>query len=195
MEKRFRFRALLAFGGVVDTIEGMSPAHLRVNIAVAMLALVAGAREQVPEDPDETAPYMVAPFENSSPVASLDWMSTALAVTLAEKLEAHPSLRPVYGGAIVDGFEKAFDPQKVAARAKDLGARWVFGGAFSRPNWKSEMRVRLYAVVDAPDTGPTLRLAAEVGSTGEQKALLDQLDANLFGVLQKMSWSLDAESI
>ncbi len=158
---------------------------------------VAGAREQASEDPNETAPYIVAPFENSSPVAALDWMSTALAVTLAEKLEAHPALRPVYGTGIVDGFGKAFDPEKVAQRAHDLGAKWVFGGAFSRPNWKSEMKVRLYAVVEASDTVPlpTLRLAAEVGSTGERTALLDQLDANLFGVLQKMSWSADAESI
>jgi Flp pilus assembly protein TadD len=201
MEKRFRFLALLAFGGVLDTIEGMSSAHLAVNFALcAWLTAaggVAGAREQISEDPAETAPYIVAPFENASPVAALDWMSTALAITLAEKLEAHPSLRPVYGGAIVDGFEKAFDPEKVAQKAHDLGARWVFGGAFSRPNWKSEMKVRLYAVVEASDTvpRPTLRLAAEVGSTGDQKALLDQLDANLFGVLQKMSWSLDAESI
>jgi Flp pilus assembly protein TadD len=201
IEKRFRFRALLAFGGVVDTIEGMSPAHLAVNIAIAMLITVAGgaagAREQVPEDPQDTAPYLVAPFENASPVASLDWMSTALAVTLAEKLEAHPSLRPVYGGAILDGFEKAFVPQKIAQKAHDLGARWVFSGSFSRPQWKSEMKVRLYAVVEASDSlpEPTLRLVAEVGSTGEQKALLDQLDANLFGVLQKMTWTLDADSI
>jgi Flp pilus assembly protein TadD len=197
MENRFRFRALLAFGGVVDTIEGMSPAHVRVNFALAMLIGAAVAREQVPEDPTETAPYMVAPFENGSPVASLDWMSNALAITLAEKLETHPSLRPVYGGGIVDGFPKSFDAEKVAQRAHDLGARWVFSGAFSRPNWKSEMKVRLYAVVEASDTvpQPTLRLAAEVGSVGSDKAILDQLDANLFGVLQKMSWTLDAESI
>src|SRR5678816_181506 len=199
-ENRFRFRPLLAFGGGVDTIEGMSLAHLPVNIALAMLIglpAVGHAREQVSEDPTETAPYIVAPFENGSPLAALDWMSTALAVTLAEKLEAHPSLRPVYGGAIVDGFGKAFDPEKVAQRAHDLGARWVFGGAFSRPDWKSEMRVRLYAGVEASDTvpRPTLRMVAAVGSTGEQKALLDQLDANLFGVLQKMSWTLDGESI
>jgi Flp pilus assembly protein TadD len=161
------------------------------------LASVGYARDHIPEDPAETAPYIVAPFENQSPVAALDWMSSALAISLAEKLEAHPALRPVYGTAIIDGFPKGFDAEKVAQRAFDLGAKWVFSGSFSRPNWKSEMKVKLYAVVAASDTipRPTLRLASEVGSTGDQKAVLDQLDANLFGVLQKMSWSADAESI
>jgi Flp pilus assembly protein TadD len=197
MEKRFLRLALLAFAGALDTIEGMSLAHLRVNIALALVCGVIWAREQVPEDPQETAPYIVVPLENASPVAALDWMSTALAITMAEKLEAHPALRPVYGGGVVDGFGKAFDAERIAQKAHDVGAKWVFGGSFSRPNWKSEMKVRLYAVVDASDAvpQPSLRLAAEVGSTGEQKALLDQLDANLFGVLQKMSWSADAESI
>ena len=200
-EKRFRFfGALLAFAGALDTIEGMSLGHCSVNFASVLLLVGvtgASARELAPEDPNDTAPYIVVPFENASPVAALDWMSSALAVTMAEKLEAHPSLRPVYGTGIVDGYAKAFDPEKIAQRAHDLGARWVFGGTFSRPNWKSEMKVRLYAVVDASDAvpRPTLRQVAEVGSTGERAALLDQLDANLFGVLQKMSWSLDAEAI
>jgi tetratricopeptide (TPR) repeat protein len=85
----------------------------------------------------------------------------------------------------------------VAQRARDAGARWVFGGAFSRPNWRSEMKVRLYAVVEPTDTVPhaTLHLVAESGSVGAREALLDQLDANLLGVLQKMGWSADAEAL
>jgi Flp pilus assembly protein TadD len=148
-------------------------------------------------DADKSEPYLVVPFENASPVAALDWMASALALTLAEKLEAHPGLRPVYGPPVLDGLGKAFDPEKVARHARDLGAKWVFAGSFARPNWKSEMKVRLYAVVDPSESLPqaSLRLAAEVGSVGERAALLDQLDANLLGVLQKMGWSADAESL
>jgi Flp pilus assembly protein TadD len=204
-EKRFRRRgALLAFASVLDTIEGMSPGHCRVNLSVVRLFVflglfctVADAREQVSADPTETAPFMVLPFDNASPVAALDWMSSALAVTVAEKLESHPSLRPVYPSGILDGLTPKMDPEAIAQRAHDLGAKWVVGGSFSRPNWKSEMKVRVFTVIDPSDEvpRPTLRQVVEVGSVGERGALMDQIDANLLGVLQKMSWSTDAESI
>jgi tetratricopeptide (TPR) repeat protein len=180
----------------------MSPPRGAVNITVAIVAsvvaplLVGGpARAAAPADLPE--PYIVAPFENASPVKQLDWMSLALAVTVAEKLESHPQLRPMYGPQVIDGFDKAFDPERVARRAKDLGARWVFSGAYARPNWKSEMKVRLYTVVDASDAVavPTLRLVAESGSTGERSALLEQLDANLLSVLAKQGWPPDAETL
>ncbi len=78
-------------------------------------------------------------------------MSSALAVTVAQKLEEHPDLWPVYGEEILDGLSADFDVPKVARRAHDMGARWVVGGSFARPAWKSEIKVRLWAVVDASD--------------------------------------------
>src|SRR5579871_1015812 len=72
--------------------------------------------------------YLVVPFANASNVKGLDWMASALPTAIGEKLEAHPFLRPVYGGAILDGFPLKFDEAHVAARARDAGARWVIGG-------------------------------------------------------------------
>ncbi|MFI5289670.1 MAG: tetratricopeptide repeat protein, partial [Polyangia bacterium] len=148
-------------------------------------------------DEDLPAAYLVAPFQNASPVKQLDWMSSALAVTVAEKLEALPALRPVYGPKVLDGFEKAFDPEEVARRAHDAGAKWVFSGEFARPDWKSDLKVRLYVVVEASDqvTEPTLRLVAEVGSVGERKNLIAQLDDNLLALLRKAEWPLDADAL
>ena len=138
--------------------------------------------------------YVVAPFENASPVKQLDWMSSALAVTIAEKLEVLQNVRPAYGAQIIDGFEKAFDVDKVARRANDLGAKWVVSGAFSRPDWKSELKLRLYAVVDSADLPhPTLRQVAEVGSVGEREKLLDQLDTLLVELLKQAKWTPEAE--
>jgi len=181
----------------------MSPALRCVNLTAGALALCGatfacvGDARATPLPADLPEPYIVAPFENASPVKQLDWMSPALAVTVAEKLEAHPSLRPMYGPQVLDGFDKTFDPEKIARRAKDLGARWVFSGAFSRPNWKSDLKVRLYAVVEPSDSiaVATLRLVAESGTVGERSALLEQLDANLLSVLAKQGWPPDADTL
>ncbi len=165
----------------------MFPPARAVKFALLVCAFGGVARGTTPMPADLPEPYIVAPFENNSPVKSLDWMSPALALTIAEKLESHPSLRPMYGPGVIDGFDKAFDPEKIARRAKDAGARWVFGGAFSRPNWKSDLKVRLYAVVDPSDqiSVPTLRLVAEAASVEEREKLLSQLDTNLIAVLTK----------
>jgi len=76
-----------------------------VKYLVALIALSSTAYAA-----DETlqampAGYIVVPFENHSPVKSLDWQSSALAVTVAEKLESHPALRPAYNAAILDGLD------------------------------------------------------------------------------------------
>jgi Flp pilus assembly protein TadD len=139
--------------------------------------------------------YIVAPFSNTSPVKQLDWMSSALAVTVAEKLEALGNMRPGYAAPILDGMDYAFDPEKVARKAHDAGAKWVFAGSYSRPNWKSELKVQVYTVVDPSDAIPkaTLRLVAESSSVGEREKLLDQLDQNLLEVLKKLNWSTEPE--
>jgi tetratricopeptide (TPR) repeat protein len=141
--------------------------------------------------------YIVVPFENHSPVKQLDWQSSALAVTIAEKLETHPLLRPAYGPAVLDGIGYAFDPEKVARRAVDGGAKWVFAGGFSRPNWKAEVSIKLYTVV-APSNDvpiPTLRLVAESSSVGEREQLMKLVDDNLLAVLAKQQWTPDGEAL
>src|SRR4051794_24928342 len=83
---------LLAFVGALDTIEGMSLGRRCVNCASVLSALLvtvaAEAHRNLPGDlparswassvlaelPDG---YIVAPFENASPLKQLDWMSSA----------------------------------------------------------------------------------------------------------------------
>ena len=140
--------------------------------------------------------YVVAPFENSSPVKQLDWMSSALAVTVAEKLEALTQIRPAYGAQVIDGYERTFDVVKVARRARDQGAKWVVTGSFARPNWKSSLSVRLYTVVDSADLPhPTLRLVAEASSIADRDKLLDQLDTNLLEMLKKAGFTSEPEVV
>jgi Flp pilus assembly protein TadD len=139
--------------------------------------------------------FVVVPFDNESKVKQLDWMRSALAVTAAEKLEALPSLRPGYGPAVLDGMPAVFDAAQVARRAHDSGARWVLGGAFSRPNWKSELRLRLYEVVLAEGAEPSLRLVAEEGSVGERDKLLEQLDALLLALVGRAAWKFEPEHL
>lgn len=145
----------------------------------------------------QPAGYIVAPFENHSPSKSLDWQASALAVTVAEKLEAHPALRAAYGPAVLEGIDYAFDPEKLARRAVDAGAKWVVAGGFARPNWKAEVQVRLYTVVEPSNEvpNPTLRLVAESSSVGEPRDVCKLLDDNLVATLQKAGWpALDADA-
>jgi Flp pilus assembly protein TadD len=159
------------------------------------VATARAADEQVLSQ--QPAAYIVVPFENHSPVKQLDWQSSALAVTVAEKLENVPALRPAYSAAILDGLGYAFDPEKVARRAHDVGARWVFAGGFARPNWKAEVAIRLYTVVEPSNEvpNPTLRLVAESKSVGEREQLMKLVDDNLLAVLQKANWPLDDDAM
>lgn len=163
-----------------------------VNFMIVALGIAATARARGDETVLQQLPagYIVAPFENHSPSRSLDWEASALAVTIAEKLEAHPMLRAAYGPAVVDGMSYAFDPEKLARRAHDAGAKWVFAGGFGRPNWKAEVQLRLYAVVEPSNElpNPTLRMVAESSSVGEPRDLLKLVDDNLLGLLQKAGW-------
>ena len=91
-------------------------------VALVALSSTARAADETTVLTAQPAGYIVVPFENHSPVRQLDWQASALAVTVAEKLESHPSLRPAYNAAILDGLDYAFDPEKVARRAHDIGA-------------------------------------------------------------------------
>jgi Flp pilus assembly protein TadD len=169
----------------------MSPGRDSVKYLIAVFCVVTATAAHA-ADPEG---YIVAPFENGSPVKQLDWMASALAFTVAEKLEALPQLRPAYGAQIIDGFERKFEPEKVARRARDAGAKWVVGGSYARPNWKSELRLRLYTVVEPSDANPTatLRVVAEVLSVAERDKVLDQLDALLMELCKKAGFTMDAD--
>ena len=135
--------------------------------------------------------YLVAPFENKSGVKQLDWMMSALAVTVAEKLESLPSLRPVYAAGVLDGMPAAFDATAMAARAGDRGARFVFGGSYTRPNWKAEVTLRLYeTAVDG-----TLVEQVAATRTGERAQLLDLVDECLIEVLHKKALTVEGEGL
>ena len=143
--------------------------------------------------PAELEGYLVLPFANDSSVKALDWMASALAVTVAENLESLPQLRPVYGASVLEGWPAKFDEAKAAERAHDAGAKWVIGGTFSRPNWRAGVGVTLYQVVEAAATaqrgaGWSLQSVASASVVGERNALLDALDQALDQMLTKQGW-------
>jgi Flp pilus assembly protein TadD len=141
--------------------------------------------------------YLVVPFENDSTLKALDWMASALAVMTAEKLEVLPGLRPAYGPGILSGLPTSLEPDKVAARARELGAKWVVGGRFSRPNWKPEVTIRIYAVVEPSGTivSPTLRLVAEASGVGERDHLLELFNDQLVAAVKKAGFSVPSEML
>ena len=69
--------------------------YLIVAACTLAMAPAARARDEAPTTTTVLqqlpAGYIVVPFENHSPVKSLDWQASALAITVAEKLEAHPA--------------------------------------------------------------------------------------------------------
>jgi tetratricopeptide (TPR) repeat protein len=113
--------------------------------------------------------YLVLPFDNDSGAASLDWLRLALPAALGEKLEGHSALRTLGGELVVpDGAPaERVDAESVAAAAKGKGARFVWTGGFSRPNWKLEMTLRLWTVSEGKAT-----------LVGEQKKLGDFSDCH-----------------
>jgi Flp pilus assembly protein TadD len=131
----------------------------RNSLGVVLAAALAGAIANptplgaatgaLPPIPDVRPPgYAVMPFENRSKLVSWDWMSTAYPIALAERLEAHPGLRPVYGPLVLPA--RAPEPasaEAVASFAREVGADWVFTGWVRRlPNWDLELGIALWKV-------------------------------------------------
>jgi Flp pilus assembly protein TadD len=155
-------------------------------------------RAEAVGDPPAPAPvrdgYLVLPFVNTSNVKALDWMASALPITVAEKLESLPNLRPVYGPKVLDVVDTEADGKRVpiggiggvrnealVRRVYDLGARYVIAGSFGRPNWKAEVALELLEVLPPSATlpQPSLRQVAATRGVAERdelmKLLLDQL--------------------
>lgn len=142
--------------------------------------------------------FFVVPFVNSTKVKQLDWMAAALPVLIAEKLEEHPGLRPTYGPRVLDPSDAVGTPEadeRLAKRARDAGARYVVTGTFARPNWKSEVGLVLWEVVEGAEHAPALKKLAEASSVKERNQLLEQLDDCLAQLLAEAHFSLDAETL
>ena len=141
--------------------------------------------------------FFVAPFVNYTKVKQLDWMAAALPVLIAEKLEEHPGLRPVYGARVLDTTETpgtADSDDKLARRGRDLGARYLVGGTFARPNWKSEVTLQLFEIIET-DGKPGLKKLAQASSVKERNQLLEQIDDCLATLMAEAHFSLDSETL
>lgn len=150
-----------------------------------------------PNDVGRPDGFLVAPFVNSTKVKQLDWMATALPVLLAEKLEEHPGLRPVYGPRVLeanDAFGTPEAEEKLAKRADVAGARYVLTGTFARPNWKSEITLQLWEVIDF-EGKPTLKKLGESTSVKERNQLFEQLDDGLAQLVAEAHFQLDGETL
>ena len=138
-----------------------------------------------PEVPKRTPEgSYVVPFMNGSGVHGLDWLRVGLAAALVEKLDVHPGLRSQNPTSLVAegaGAPPAIDEAGVAAIAGQMGARWVWTGSFSRPDWKLELVVRVWSV-----EGGVATLVAEKRGRGEFSDTFDLLDDAIAELTTKM---------
>src|SRR5262249_12331253 len=127
---------------------------------------------------------LVLPFLNASGVAGLEWLRAGLAAELAEKLEQHPGLRSLNGETIVpEGTPGTVDAAGIAAAAAKVGARWVWTGSYSRPNWRLEINVRLWSVENGAAT--LVAEKRERGDFSDAFELLDDAIAELLAAAQR----------
>jgi Flp pilus assembly protein TadD len=153
--------------------------------------------------------YLVLPFVNTSPVKQLDWMASALAVTVAEKLEVLPGLRPVYGPRVLDIIDTEEGGKRVAVggtggirnealvrRVYDTGARYVVAGSFGRPNWKAEISLELLEVLPPSATLPTpsLHQVATVKAVAERDDLQSLLSSLIGQLVEQAGFHPEPET-
>src|SRR5262245_33226655 len=134
----------------------------------------------IPKNPPDG--FIVMPFENNSGVATLEWLRVGLPVALAEKLEADPALRPLYGDLIVPegALENAVNAEQVAKIAGKAGARFVWTGSYARPNWRLEFTLRLWSV-----EGGAAKLVGQKRERGDFSETFELLDDAAFELLAK----------
>ena len=155
-----------------------------VLAALAALAGPAFAGGGTPGIPGQLPDgYLVLPFENESGVVGIDWMRAGLPAALGEKLEAHPGLRAIFGTLILpDGAPpQVIDAAAVAALAHAAGARFVWSGAFARPDWKLQVTVRLWSVEAGSSAAVLVGEKTEKGDFSRSFELLDRCALDLLG--------------
>ncbi len=169
-------------------------AFVRVSALAIVTVLASTGLAETPVAPVRDG-YLVLPFVNLSNVKQLDWMASALPITVAEKLEALPNLRPVYGPKVLDLIETDEEGKKVQIggtggirnealirRAYDLGARYIVAGSFGRPNWRAEITLELLEVLPPSQTlpQPSARQVTRTSGTADrdklQELLLQQIE-------------------
>lgn len=163
-----------------------------LGVMLAALALSPPAFAQVrtrvsaPEVPKAVPPaFVVAPFQNSSKLANLEWMRIGLPLALAEKLETHPDLRPVAGVLLVPAGAgpASLDAAGVVAWPGARTATLVFTGSFARTDWKLELRVTLWRIEGQGDarTAKSVGAWTKVDDFGQTLAMLDAAAFELLG--------------
>jgi Flp pilus assembly protein TadD len=165
-------------------------AALGLVLAAALVAPAAaqnGPRPTTPDIPRRLPDgFAVLPFENASGVKGLEWMRVALPVAVAEKLEAHPGLRLASAGDLIvpEGVAPVFvDETVVVAAAEKLGARFVWTGAFKRPNWKLELALRLWRVDDGSAT--VVGEARQLGDFSDVFSAIDEATQTLLAKAER----------
>jgi Flp pilus assembly protein TadD len=134
------------------------------------------------------AAFAVMPFENRSGVQGLGWMSAGVPFMVGEKVEDLGGFMPVYGPMVVPpGPVAAATPDAVAGFAAGVGARYVWTGWVSRPNWELQLGVTLWEVA-----GGTARRIGDVTQTGEFSQVHVFISKAIDELCGKAGISLDA---
>jgi tetratricopeptide (TPR) repeat protein/TolB-like protein len=124
----------------------------------------------------------VAPFLNGSGSSSLEWLRVGFVAALAMKLDHDPALRILNPETFVpEGLAPTVDEAGVEALAKHTGARWVWTGSFTRPEWKLDFDVRLWSV----ESG-TATLVGEKHEHGDFSDVFDLSDDAIVELLAKV---------
>ncbi len=91
--------------------------------------------------------FAVMAFENRSGVRALDWLTTGVPLSLAEKTEVNLPVASTYDPWVVPaGPVIPATADAVAAFAVARGARWVWTGWVERPNWQLRLAISLWRV-------------------------------------------------
>ena len=133
----------------------------------------------------------VVPFLNGSGVQGLEWLRVALAAELVEKLDVVPGLRSLNPSSLVDaGTPPAVDAAGLSDLGKRTGARWIWTGSFSRPDWKLQFTLRLWSIENGAAT-----LVAEKREHGDFSDSFDLLDDAIGELLRKAGRPLSDAAI
>ncbi|HTE52189.1 MAG TPA: tetratricopeptide repeat protein [Kofleriaceae bacterium] len=160
------------------------PAQARPTATGSLAPTVPGVPARLPDA------FAVMAFENRSGVAGMAWMSAGMAFLVGEKAEGSRSLRPVYGALVVPaGPPVAVGPRSVGEFARSVGARWVWTGWMTRPNWELQLGIALWRV-DGP--GDAVKVG-EVMRQGDFARYSEFAAAEVESLCARAGIALDAE--